>query len=511
MENIQAANLDSEYDAAKSALLKLFINSNLIALIINFSLNFLGHPALKYLYLVHLLITILAILLFNFSHIVPIILTLFFIEGQGRILWGNANWTKIVFDGIVMLSIFKIFISNKKIFNVKEIPRPLIFLIIFHFAWYLLEFSNLDSVSYFAVLAASKVYIYPLLFFLGLTQIDFKISESLFQKNLNFFSALLILELILTFYQYTMKENFILQISPHYQEAMRDFIFAGEKYRPFATTYAAGAISSYFYLTVGFIFLKRKNLVNTILKFTITSALTVAIIFCQVRSALIKIVLTVLLIQIGELVFQRFKFKSLINLTIATIVIIFGAKYLNETNFMPEDSGIENIRSRLYSLGDAQIVQNARLTVPEFIKIATEKIVERPFGLGPGLTGAVGRLSIDQVRESYFLNIGMLWTNDNLFITLLVDFGVGAIFYILLLFYIPLYFIRFMIIFYRDKLPSEYNVLLVSISAIITIIIGNWGAVGLTYNPESFVFWFFAAIGFSTIAKYKRTKAILSK
>ncbi|MFA6236645.1 MAG: hypothetical protein WC635_04885 [Bacteriovorax sp.] len=502
MQYLQATNTESP-DNLTPRLLKLVLNINILAVIVNFTLNFLGSPTLKYLYLIHIAITLIAVIFFNFSQILPIILTLFFIEGQGRIIWGNAGWTKVIFDSLVFLSVFKIFISNKKIYNLKGLPKSLLTLISLHFFWYLFEFSNLESVSYFAVLASSKIYIYPILFFFGLTQLEFDTSKDKFQQDLNFFFFLLGLELALTFYQFYMKDSFILQISPNYQQAMKDATFAGLFYRPFATAFSPGAISSYFFVTVGFLFFKKKSIPGNILKLILIFSLTAAIILCQVRSSLIKIILIVLLIQIGELVFHRFKAKGFSGIILFSIIMIFGGYYITEKSPMKDDASITYVKDRFSTLGDVKAVQSSRLSFSDFLQIASDKIASKPLGLGPGLTGSVGRLSLEQVKESHFLNIDMLWANDNLIISLLIDFGIGAIFYLSILMYIFLYFFQYLTIFYLKKAQAEFKILLVCFSSVIAILIGSWGTVGLTYNPESFIFWFFAALGFSTIGKFK--------
>jgi hypothetical protein len=62
-----------------------------------------------------------------------------------------------------------------------------------------------------------------------------------------------------------------------------------------------------------------------------------------------------------------------------------------------------------------------------------------------------------------------------------------------------------MVIFYAKKNYEPYKILLVCFSITLIILGGNWGAVGLTYNPESFIFWFFTSLGFITISNYKNT------
>lgn len=503
MNNLQATKA-APANKLKSRLLTLFLTLNFLAIIVTFTLNFLGLPVLKYHYLVHVGLTIAAVLFFEFPQILPFILTLYFLEGQGRILWEYANWARIIFDVLVFLSIMKLFIIKKKVIDLEKIPPFLIFLIALHFFWYIVEFSNPYSVSYLASIAATKVYIYPILLFLGLTQIDFDIYQSNFQKSLTFFILLIVLEISLSFYQFNMKEQFILQIAPYYNNAMRDGVFVGMLFRPFGTTQLPGAISSFLFLTVGFLFLKNVSRIGYLLRAVLISASGFVIILCQVRSAFIKFLLIIAAIHVGELLYFRFRAKGFVGLIIVGAILLIGAQFVTNNKSTTGDVNIDYVRDRISSLGDVHKIKGSRINVDTFMKIISSKLVDYPLGLGPGLTGPAGSMSKDALIGNRFVNTSMVWTSDNILIALIIDFGFGAIFYILMLLYIPIYFIRFLAIYYRTKAYRPYKILLICLSTTLVILIGNWGALGITYNPESFAFWFFSALGFSTIAKYKK-------
>lgn len=502
MDYLQASMISPD-GKFKRRLLNIILILNYVAILITFLLNFLGLPILKYHYLIHVGLAIIAIFLFDFSQVFPILLTLFFIEGQGRIIWEYASWSRIIFDSIVFISVLKVFISSKKIFDSKKLPAPLIILIVAHFFWYLVEFSNLYSVSYFAFAATSKIYIYPLLLFAAIAQSDLDVQGIKFQRSLKVFILLLSLELALTFYQFNMREQLLLQISPYYFKVMKEGVFTGMLFRPFGTTQLPGAPSVFLFLCVGFLFLRKSTRLFLLLKYFLITASGAAIILCQVRSAFIKFVLIVLLIHLGELIYYRFKLKGLSGLLFISLIIAVSSQYVLNTNLSSEDDGINYARDRISSLSDINKLRSSRLNISDFSSIVIQKLWANPMGLGPGMTGAAGSLSQEGLVGNRFVNPGMTWTSDNLIISLVIDFGVGAIFYILVLFYIPFYFFRFLIIFFQKKIFELYKPLLICFSTIIVILIGNWGAIGITYNPESFAFWLFSALGFSTIAKYK--------
>ena len=489
----------------KSRFLTGLLALNFVALIITFLLNFLGLPILKYHYLTHVAITAIAILYFEFSQIFPIIITYSFLEGQGRILWEYQAWARISFDILILASIIKIFITKKKVLDLNKIPLPLVLLISAHFLWYGVEFFNIYSISYFSVLAATKVYIYPIFLFFGLVQTDFDPNNFKFQKHLNFLFLLITLELILTFFQFSAKENLLLQISPYYNKAMEFGRFSGIYFRPFSTTQAPGTITVFLFLTVGFLYLKKPSKLGSILNLILVSASGLAIILCQVRSVFIKLFLIVILIQLGEIIYFRFKTKKTFAFIIIPFVLFFGFKFISNNQTSTGDISIDFTRDRISTLGDIDKIKNARLSINEFIKIITQKLNDNPFGIGPGLTGPVASVSEDELAGNRFIKKNMTWAFDNLIVSLVIDFGIGAIFYILLLIYIPVYFVRFLFIYYQNKLYESYKILLICFCCITVIIFGNWGAVAITYNPESFIFWFFSAMGFSTISKQKLT------
>jgi hypothetical protein len=138
----------------------------------------MGLPAIKNLYMLHALLILTSAIIFQLDEIFPEIITLFFIEGQGRILWEYAPWARIIFDLIILIAILRIFIFKKKILNRETIPIPILSLIGCHFFWYSIQFFNTNAASTFGVVSALKIYVYPILFFLGLTHVNLNINKN---------------------------------------------------------------------------------------------------------------------------------------------------------------------------------------------------------------------------------------------------------------------------------------------------------------------------------------------
>ncbi len=500
MENLQADNIEI---AQKNKIILYFHALNFILLILNFSFNFLGNPALKYVYVAQVVTIATSIIFFKFEYVLMEIITLLFIEGQGRVVWEYQSWSRIIFDLLIFYSIAKIFISNKKLMDRKLLTMPIYICILLHFIWYIIQIFNIYSISMFGVIAASKIYIFPILLFLGVLQSNLDVKKEYFKTVYYFFVFILILEIALTLFQVQMKESLMLQLSPYYIKPMKEGIFTGTLYRPFGTTALPGTISIYLFTTVGFLFLFQFRLLGTLFKYGLIASSIMIIIFCQVRSALVKYLLIVGLIQLGLMIYERLKPKAVIPVFIIFITLIISGKTILLSNDKSGDENIDYAKKRMSSLTEIDAVKKDRINIDTFIKVAYSKLSTYPLGLGPGVTGAAASLIKDDIIQNPHVKLDYLWHFDSLFISLFIDLGVGAIFYLALIFYITVYLFKNLFYFYKIKDLSSFNIVLICFSTIFVIIIGNWGAIGLTYNPESFVFWFLAAIGIKTINKEK--------
>ncbi len=124
------------------------------------------------------------------------------------------------------------------------------------------------------------------------------------------------------------------------------------------------------------------------------------------------------------------------------------------------------------------------------------------------MTGAASSVNQSEIINNPFIKKEFLWTSDNLIISFALDLGIGGLFLLTLIIFIPIYFVKYLLKMYAHKDEFHYHLLLICTSSALVIILGNWGAVGLTYNPESFIFWMYAAFGFKIIGKYKDAKTL---
>ena len=500
---------ETEQRNSQSNLLALH-SVNIFLLIVNFALNFLGSPALKYVYLIHVIVIVLGLLIYDFDQIFFEIITLMFIEGQGRVLWHYQPWSRVAFDIITFLSIAKVFIQRKKIYDQKVVPWPVIVLIALHFLWYIIQFFNVNAVSIFGVLAASKIYIYPIILFLGITLSNLNPISKGFRQMLFGFYFIMILEVCLSYFHFTVKQQHLLSMSSYYYKAMKDGIFTDNLFRPFATTALPGVLAIYIFLTVGFLFFMKQNIKGTIFKWVIIVLSFLTIITCQVRSALVKFLLIIIFIQLGTMFYKRFSLRSILPFFVALIILVVGSQNFLSNGVSSEDENLNYAIGRASSLTEVSKVKNDRLNLTNFGKIIIDKISKYPLGVGPGMTGAASSVNQNEIVKNPFIKKEFLWTSDNLIISFALDLGIGGLFLLTLILFIPIYFVKYLLKMYAHKDEFHYHMLLICTSSAIVIIFGNWGAVGLTYNPESFIFWMYAALGFKIIGKYKDAKTLLT-
>jgi hypothetical protein len=164
------------------------------------------------------------------------------------------------------------------------------------------------------------------------------------------------------------------------------------------------------------------------------------------------------------------------------------------------DKNLEYAIARTASLGDSKSVSSSRISYDSLGTILETKLSIYPLGVGPGMTGAASSINSEFLNNDPVITTNYVWTHDNLIVALIIEFGYGAIFYIILILLIPIYFTQELIKLYKKKNEEKFRITLVCTSMLFVIIIGNWGANGIPYNPESFFFWFFSALGFCTLA-----------
>lgn len=475
---------------------------NYLLLLVIFAMNFMGSPSLKYAYLIYSVFIYLSILIFKAQTTLPLIISYAFIEGQGRILWGYHPASRIAFDLLIVIATIRGFISRKDIKIARLLPQHMLILIALHFLWYVVEMFNIDGINTLAAIAGTKIYIFPFFLFIYFRQNeDFFVMDNL-KIVANLIIFLLFMECALSLYQLQNMENFMLSISQNYSKAMRVDIFVKEKFRPFGTTFVPGGISVLIFLTAGLVFIRRKLsawLISGL--FILLPLFFVVLIVCQVRSAMLKFFAVIIGILISLFINSQKKVTTSIRIAAITFLVlpvITFYFYPKIEKYVETYINLEAGLQRWEGFESVDDVAAHRVTPSYALDIAIKKLSEFPMGVGPAMTGAAGSLSTDLIAKDPIYHRSTFWGYDNFYLSMIVEFGFGAIFYLAYFFSVPLALIYFYKEMYRAGDYLKARLISISLVNIVVILLGNWGAQGIGFNPESFFFWFWAAIGFNT-------------
>ena len=151
---------------------------------------------------------------------------------------------------------------------------------------------------------------------------------------------------------------------------------------------------------------------------------------------------------------------------------------------------------RFSSVFETDTFHNSRLGFNDVSKIVIEKVIENPFGLGPGRTHAVTELMGKTIDQDPVYNLDYSWNFDNLWATIALEFGICGIFYAGIILSMPFYLFSMALSAFRRKKNEHFKIIAISFVTIFIIVLANWGGVGIPYNPVSFMFWFWCAVGF---------------
>ena len=467
---------------------------NFLILGVTFYLNLQSSALLKWPYLLQVVFTVFCAFFFRFNLAFFFIISFLFTEGQIRIVWEYHPLARLIFDIVLIICIIRHLILAKKLFPKDQIPSILTFFIGLHFGWYIVEIFNPASENIFAVLAASKIYILPILFFFLFLLTDWKWSEKRDRQFIYLLLFLVIMESFLSIHQMRLQEKSLLSISAYYQHSLRGSFFSGENFRPYGTSFLPGAISVYFYLVLGMFFIHTQTPFQTFLTYCSVAFNWFCLFISQVRSAFAKHVILFGAIHLLFFFGQRYRFKRTMKfLPVIVLGFLFIPYFIYRMNFYFPDINFSSSIERVMIFKDVNKIKHQRITLKSFLINSKKIITEYPLGRGVEKSGAAGALT--PYRLNY--DAKTIWHYDNLFLAVLIDLGIGALFYFFVILFIPLYLFYLLIKSLKEMDFTNAKILIVSLSVLVVMLIGNWGAVGILYTPEAFFFWYFCARGLS--------------
>ena len=480
----------------------------------NILLNFLGSPLVKYIFLLQALLVFILIFTAKEGDLFWVFATFSLFEGQGRVVWGYGIIFRLLFDLLAILMIIKAIIVNKKLLDRKVIPNFLLIAILLHFFWFTLEVFNPMGPSIFAAFATSKYYIFPFFLFFFFILHPFDVSQDSTQKNIFRLILLLCLSSALVIFQNLQGIESISNISPYYLNLFEKYkSFSGRNFRPWGTSYGPGGMTVYFYIMLGFYFLldhsffKKKGTLGKAI-FSLVKWLSLGMLFfasfiSQIRSATLKSLLILIGFIILAFIGSRIKAKKAMSfLLILTILGLISP--LVTTDFSSNDFNTQKTMERWSSLATRDILGN-RATLGTFVD-EFERRVNLPFGYGLGMTQDFlpdfkkRRMEHVEIPRYYF------WHLDNLIFSLFLELGLGALIYIFILLGVNISLLSKMLTLLKWEKIEDFKVVSVCFVSVFVMTIFSWAAVSIPFNPESFLFWFWAALGFNTFHKVKNEK-----
>lgn len=459
----------------------------LLIFLIGFSLDQLGYKTYSVTFLAG---TIVAILALPTRYSLYIILFFIWFQGFFKIVSGYHPLIHVGADIIVLFLMIKLMIFGQ---DGESRKLPLftgIFLV--HFIWVAIEYFNPYSLGITATIAGSKIYVTMfLLYFLGYFYVkDLKEVKNIFLIMI----ALAFVQTVFAIYQGYIGPTSVLSIHPGYQQQLEKY--GSYAFRPFGLTNLPGGPSVYVYTVIPFILyfiITSTHYFKKLIFASVLPLITLTLIFCQVRSAVLKGLVAALLFLILCFLSKSIKVKRLA-LThlfafslIATIIgYTLGATLINNVLYTSEDS--EDIIDRSLSSFDISALQVARRGAWERFTSYLEVV---PFGAGYSRVGASAGAFADLHAQDVHFSKNYFFT-DNLFILLLVEIGLPGLFIVSILIGSILFF-GFKIIG-KENRPALLFPHIAILSSLVAIFIGSYGAEGIVYNPESCFFWLFSGI-----------------
>lgn len=364
---------------------------------------------------------------------------------------------------------------------------PLIALFVFHFIWVIITLFNPYSLGAVASIAGSKIYVtMPLLFFFAYYNTESIEDIQFFLKAVLFVA---IMHTIFGLYQGIVGPESVLSLHPRYAiqlEKYRDTAF-----RPFGLTNLPGGPAVYLAPVIPFALymaLVYRHFLRWFL-LSFCAAATSLVLLCQVRSALLKLILGVVLFVISYTA-VAVRLRSRMRFGMATIVLaslfltFLTPKFVNYVLDSNEQN--QNAIERSLSLFDINKISSARRGTWERFY---QYLQDVPFGAGFARVGAAGGAFQHLQADDPFFKTNYFFA-DNFWIASLVEVGIPGMVILTLLVG------AILILGYskqRKLANPDYKLVMLSLLAgLVPLVVGLYASEGILYNPDASFFWFFS-------------------
>lgn len=492
---------------------RAFFGLFLLMTVANLLCNFLALPIVKYIYVIQAASVFVLAFVSPISRLIYIFLILSLFEGQGRVLWGYNPLFRLLFDILLGILVLRAMIIKKNFFSRDVVSGHIRGFFFLHIIWFFLELFNPNGAGVFASLATAKFYIFPLLLFFLFLNNPIRFNDRKSQFLIFYVYLVLVSIAILTIVQNIYGADFMDSVSPYYSSLFPKYkIFRGDLFRPWGTTFVPGGMGVLYFLMIGFFFVIRPGLMSKNLGIQVllnsSKWLGLLLIFFssfigQVRSATLKMLGIMLIFVFLKFIGSRVKARWAM---IGLVSLILGGGFLstNLSVLLPEEANIESALNRWDGLSSSKITDH-RAGLSELLDNLAER-VEMPFGFGMGMTQSF--LPAYQARRDQYIHKPnwWFWTMDNLWAFLILELGVGAIFYMGLILGLNLSLFSMLFTVYKWRDNEAFTMLVLSFTLVSVVTLFSWGAVNIPFNPVSFFYWMWAALGFNAFRDAKKRR-----
>lgn len=409
------------------------------------------------------------------------------LEGGAKVLSRYHPLVHVAVDLLLLMLVARVIFTS--IWNRRGLPQkkpPLTLLLAVHLGWFFVVFFNPFALGFLASLAGAKLYVIPpLLFFFGYYLLN---SAARFEFYLLPLAIAMVGHVITGLYQAAIGPKSVLDLSPVYGQVLKRF--EGYPFRPFGLTNLPGGPAVQSYLVGSFLlylsFFSR-NWLSRFLALALLLGITLLLLFCQVKSALIKFIVGLLMVLVvaislrGQGWSRRKLFLPLL------LVLLSGSFLIPKLTGMFLSATKENPKALEKSLEafDLKVMTRARKGALERFNTYVEMA---PLGAGLSRIGpAVTRFQEQISRDRYFSDT--IFFADNFWVQVVIDLGIPGV---VILTLILLYSLRQSYFAIRAQADPRSKLLIASaVASIIGIVMGLYGAESILYNPEAAFFWFF--------------------
>ncbi|MBY0315021.1 MAG: hypothetical protein K2Q26_05855 [Bdellovibrionales bacterium] len=438
--------------------------------------------------LVSMSCTLFAIFFTPIKYSISLIIIFIWFQGFLKIVSNYHPVIHVGADLVIIALVFRVLFS--RLDHQKNAP-PLTWLFAIHFIWITICFFNPYSLGFVPTLAGAKVYITMfLLYFFGYYFVN---NINTVKKMFALFVTLSAIQTVFTIYQGIGGSATVLSLHPGYRAQLD--LYVGYAFRPFGLTNLAGGPSVYIFLVLPFIayfIFSSRSVIVKLINATLIPAMALALFYCQVRSAIGKGIIALLLfviavstsqIAVSHLRRLYYLFAS----ALITGASVFSLNYLlSQTKDLSDDQQLALERS--LSTFDVQAMSKARKgNLNRFLLYAQEV----PFGAGFSRVGASSGAFLEANKADIYFPKNHFFS-DNLFINIVIEAGIPGVIIITALI-LGIIYLGFQL-WRREERSELIGPQMAILSSLVAIAIGSYGAEGILYNPESCFFWLFAGV-----------------